>query len=147
MGLRPRFTNATIEKMIKAKVELIEQVILLRLQRIGEQFITDARTNGNYTDRTGNLRSSIGYVVLKNGEQYARGGFEQIKTGSEGKRKGANILSEAISKFSSGYVLIVVAGMDYAASVEARGKDVLTGSSQTAVISLKEAMQKIKRAA
>lgn len=147
MGLVPKFTSADIKRMIAAKVDRIEQAILLRLQRIGEQFITDARNNGNYTDRTGNLRSSIGYVVLKNGEQYAKGGFEQIKTGSEGKRKGANILSEAISNFSSGYVLIVVAGMQYAAAVEAKGKDVLTGSSQVAVIELKRAMERIRKAA
>lgn len=146
MGLVPKFTSADIKRMIAAKVDRIEQAILLRLSRIGEQFITDARTNGAYTDRTGNLRSSIGYVVLKNGEQYTRGGFQQIKAGSKGTATGARVLSEAIGKFPRGYVLIVVAGMNYAASVESKGKDVLTGSSQTAVISLQRTMEKFKRA-
>jgi hypothetical protein len=169
MGLVPKFTNADIEKMVRVKMERIEQVILLRLQRIGEQFITDARTNGSYTDRTGNLRSSIGYVVLRNGEQYSKGGFAPVKGSvagpktkagrldrrfkvnrgkldvGQGEIKGKAALSEAIGRFPRGYVLIVVAGMSYAAAVESKGKDVLTGSSQTAVVSLKNAMETISK--
>lgn len=147
MGLKANFTRADIDRMIREKLERIETAVLLRLQRIGEQFITDARTNGNYTDRTGNLRSSIGYLVLKNGEQYADGGFQQIKGGIEGKAKGMSILREAATRFPKGYVLIVIAGMEYAAAVEAKGKDVLTGSSQVAVIELKRAMERIRKAA
>jgi len=145
MGLTPKFTQSDLQKMIAEKVKRVEDAILLRLQRIGEQFITDARINGSYTDRTGNLRSSIGYVVLRNGEQFSRGGFELVKSGSNGTEKGAQVLSEAISRFPTGLCLIVVAGMSYAAAVESKGFDVLTGSSQTAVISLKEAMDKIRK--
>jgi hypothetical protein len=145
MGLKPKFTNADIDKMIREKFERIEQAILLRLQRIGEQFVTDARLNGSYNDITGNLRSSIGYVVLKNGEQYSAGGFEQVGTGIEGEKQGNKLLDVMPLFFPTGYVLIVVAGMNYAAAVESKGKDVLTGSSQTAIIELKQAMESIKR--
>ena len=31
---------------------------------VGEACLKEARLNGNYTDRTGNLRNSIGYAVL-----------------------------------------------------------------------------------
>ena len=34
---------------------------------VGEACLKEARLNGNYTDRTGNLRNSIGYAVLFNG--------------------------------------------------------------------------------
>jgi hypothetical protein len=143
MGLVPKFSKADMQKMIADKVARIELAILLRLQRIGEQFVTDARLNGTYKDRTGNLRSSIGYVVLKNGEQYSEGAFVQVKTGIKGTGVGKQILDEAMLKFPKGYVLIVVAGMDYAAAVESKGRDVLTGSSQAAVVSLKNAIQRI----
>ena len=33
---------------------------------VGEACLKEARLNGNYTDRTGNLRNSIGYAVLFN---------------------------------------------------------------------------------
>ena len=33
---------------------------------VGERCIIEARDNGAYTDRTGNLRNSVGYVVLLN---------------------------------------------------------------------------------
>jgi hypothetical protein len=145
MGLTPKFTDTDIRNLIKQKFERIEEAVLTRLQRVGETFITDARNNGTYTDRTGNLRSSIGYVVLKNGEQYYRGGFEPIKTGAEGSARGKKVLLDAISRFPTGYVLIVVAGMSYAAAVEAHGRDVLTGSSQSAVIELKRVMERIKK--
>jgi hypothetical protein len=143
MGLVPKFTEAQLKQMIAEKVQRIETAVLFRLQRIGEQFVTDARLNGTYKDRTGNLRSSIGYIVLKNGEQYSEGGFVQIKTGVQGTSVGKSILTEAMLKFPKGYVLIVVAGMSYAAAVESKGRDVLTGSSQTAVISLKKAIERI----
>jgi hypothetical protein len=41
--------------------------------------------------------------------------------------------------------LIVVAGMDYAAAVESRGKDVLTASSIKAKNELKQAIKDLKR--
>jgi hypothetical protein len=147
MALVPKFTNADIQKMVAEKAGRIEQAILLRLQRIGEQFITDARNNGTYKDRTGNLRSSIGYVVLRNGEQLTESGFQQVKAGALGTATGNKVLLEAASRFPKGYVLIVVAGMSYAAAVEAKGLDVLTGSSQTAVTELKRAMERINKAA
>jgi hypothetical protein len=173
MAITPNFTNDDIKRVIVEKMKRIEEVILLRLQRIGEQFITDARLNGTYTDRTGNLRSSIGYVILRNGEQYSQGGFQKVsgvtklsrkakkqlsdfsesKTLAilneslivDGTRVGKSVLAEAIGRFPTGLVLIVVAGMSYAAAVESKGRDVLTGSSQIAVISLKKAMDAISK--
>ena len=147
MKITPKFTTDDIKKLVLSKADRIELAILLRLQRIGEQFVTDARNNGSYTDRTGNLRSSVGYVVLRNGEQYSKGGFEKIKAGGKGVETGNRIVLEAATKFPVGLVLIVVAGMNYAAAVEAKGRDVLTGSSQAAIVSLKDAMKKIGKKA
>lgn len=144
VSIIPKFTSADIKKVLQERMDRIEKAILTRLKRIGEQFVKNARTNGNYVDRTGNLRSSIGYVILRNGEQFAGGSFKQIKTGSDGIASGNKVLSDAMQNFPKGYVLIVVAGMHYAAAVEAKGKDVLTGSSQIATRDLKIAMDGIR---
>lgn len=143
--LVPRFTKEDITKLLQQRVALIEQAVLMRLQRIGETFVTNARNNGSYTDRTGNLRSSTGYVVLKNGVQYNTGGFSQVKGGAGGTTTGRRFIDEVKAKFPTGLVLIVVAGMDYAAAVEAKGKDVLTGSSQVAKKQLKEAIRSLSK--
>lgn len=145
--MKPNFTKGDIDKMIADRIQRYEQAVLLRLQRIGEQFITDARLNGTYKDRTGNLRSSIGYIVLKNGEQLTRGGFVQIKKGVFGTQKGQAFLEKLTLKFPKGYVLIVVAGMSYAAYVEAKGRDVLTSSSFKAEATFKKAIERINQKA
>jgi hypothetical protein len=143
MGLTitPKFKPSDLRAMLEARFKLIEAALLLRLQRTGEQFVINARTKGDYTDRTGNLRNSIGYVILKDGEQI--GG--EVKGGTEGGKSADRVLQDAIGKFPRGYVLIVVAGMDYAAAVESKGKDVLTGSSKIATRQLKDAMTQIAK--
>ncbi len=164
--IKPKFKIAAIKNLIKDNIGKIEEAVLQRLQRVGENFITNARDKGTYTDQTGNLRSSIGYVVLKNGEQYFRAGFRVVEgkkqvaikttkrktkniasTGVVGREIGRIILDEVVNKFPKGLVLIVVAGMDYAAAVESKGKDVLTGSGQIAVRELKEAMARLRKQA
>ena len=65
----PKFTNADIKKMILQNKQAIIDAILLNINRIGEEFVINARDNKTYKDQTGNLRSSIGYVVLYNGKQ------------------------------------------------------------------------------
>lgn len=141
VAIVPKFTKADIRKMIADKTERIKQAILLNLQRIGEQFVAAARDNRTYKDRTGNLRSSIGYVVLYNGKQLFES-FEN-KGGDQGVEAAKAIVTEAKGKFPRGFVLIGVAGMDYAAAVEAKGFDVISASSIEAETNLKVAIQRI----
>jgi hypothetical protein len=140
--LVPKFTKAQIQEMLESKIGVIQQAVLSRLQRIGETFVTNARLNGTYKDRTGNLRSSVGYVILKNGEQV----FENFegKT-SVGKQTAKAAADEIASQYPTGYVLIGVAGMEYAAAVESRGYEVITSSSITAREELKTALQGLQK--
>jgi hypothetical protein len=140
VSLRANFDANSIRQYLLQRQQVIEQAVLLRLQRVGESFITNARNNDTYKDRTGNLRNSIGYVVLKNGEQVA-GGFPGS---GEGVSTGEQVIEEISAKFPTGYVLIVVAGMDYAAAVESKGYDVLTSGSKIAVTDLKKSLQALK---
>src|SRR4051812_26480539 len=76
--IRPKFSKEDIRKIAAARAELIRNAIFQRLQFIGEQFIIDVRSTDTYKDRTGNLRSSTGYVILYNGQQIFGGGFEIV---------------------------------------------------------------------
>ncbi|GAA4328557.1 hypothetical protein [Flaviaesturariibacter amylovorans] len=143
--LTPKFKPAEFRAMMLERVARIEQAILLRLKRVGETYVANARTNGTYTDQTGNLRASIGYVILKNGEQIdlKLEGTKEAKTAAEAAIKDA--IADMKTRVPAGYVLIVVAGMEYAAAVEAKGKDVITASGKIAEKQLREALAAIAR--
>ncbi len=98
------------------------------LSVLGERVVKYAREHGSYTDRTGNLRNSIGYVVV----QYGRIVTEDFSIGSgHGEAKAqarAYALEVARNLPANKTYLVWVAGMEYAKYVEAKGFDVLEGS-------------------
>lgn len=110
--------QSQIDDYFQKQLALREKAIIQTLNFVGVTCVNEARQNGDYMDQTGNLRSSIGYVVLKDGVVVNKSKFEQVKSGKEGKRDGASFLTELISENLKGIVLIVVAGMNYAAYVE-----------------------------
>lgn len=113
---------------MEQKIEAAESKMIEALQYEGEQFINKARSTGTYTDRTGNLRSSIGYVILKDGKT-----IQSVFPGSKskGNQEARKTVREVKGNYPNGFVLIGVAGMNYAAAVESKGYDVITGSSPT----------------
>jgi hypothetical protein len=139
----PKFNKAYLDKIAKEHLEKIEKAVLLVLRRVGEQFIRDARNTKTYKDQTGNLRSSIGYVILKNGKQ-VEGSFGSK---SVGKQAAKAAIAEVAKQYPKGFALIGVAGMSYAAAVEARGYDVITNASDAAAELLKELMSKVGKRA
>lgn len=151
MGLKPRFSKIDIQKAIEAQKKNIENAIISRLEMVGWEFVKMARektaAQGGFNDQTGNLRSSIGFIVLKNGEPITEN-FEASLKGTDkqgGIKKGKKYIKELSPEFSNGFALIVVAGMEYAAAVENRlHKDVITGSSLIAETNLRNAMARLK---
>lgn len=148
MGLKARFSSRDIHLMMNFKKKQLEEAILQRLEYIGWEFVRMARSknaaDGGFNDRTGNLRSSIGFVVLKKGVVQLEN-VEQTSNGAEGANEARKLLLEVSAEHSEGYALIVVAGMNYAAAVESKGKDVITGSSLEAEKMVKRAINVIKR--
>lgn len=128
MGIQRLSTKGAVNEAIEKRINLAKQSIYRVLMRVGEECVNYARTNGGYLDQTGNLRSSIGYAVVDNGKIISSKGFEQIREGVEGAKTGKDFLNEIIAKHGTGISLIVVAGMNYAAYVESRGYDVISGS-------------------
>lgn len=104
---------------LKASVEAKLRVLANMFCYIGEQCIIEAREEGNYTDQTGNLRSSIGYAVVWDGKVVQRDCIDKVKQGDKGVSEGYDYLSKCIKKSRrKGIVLIVTAGMNYAEYVE-----------------------------
>ena len=54
-------------EFIRAKEEYDQKAIVF-LQSVGERVVKYAREHGSYTDQTGNLRHSIGYVIIQYGK-------------------------------------------------------------------------------
>ena len=120
----------------------IDLVSFKALSEAGEVALIYARSLDTYKDQTNNLRNSIGYVIIHNGQIVST--LFDGKDG-EGKTKGQAYAKKLASEFSSkGWVLIVVAGMDYAAAVEAKGYDVLSGAGNTLRSYLSQTIAQIK---
>ena len=124
MPLIPGFSQGDIDRRIDRFKVNIEQRIIWTLAMVGEKFVNDARTIRTYKDQTGNLRSSIGYIIARDGNIIQ----ENIEGKSEGRAQAKETTNEVLRENSKGFVLIVVAGMEYAAAVESKGYDVITGS-------------------
>lgn len=106
----------------RAKAEVQRRAVKV-LKNIGEACVAEAVANGNYTDQTGNLRSSIGYVICKDGVIVDEGGFWNVG-GSEGPTAG-RAKAQSLAVGATGLVLIIVAGMQYAQYVADKGFNVL----------------------
>lgn len=103
---------------------------------LGEESVNKARLPhlGDWKDDTGNLRSSIGYTVYEHGKQQILSAFEVVRNGHEGREKGIALAEELARKYSNTFVLVVVAGVDYASYVEAcKNRDVLASATLDAL--------------
>lgn len=150
MGIRNKGNLSELKARMNAAKERIDMAIFLRLSKLGEELVNYARSipsDVGYTDQTGNLRSSTGYIVVKNG-QVLKADFEKVigtKVAIEdGQSIGYNHAVTVASEHTQGYVLIVVAGMNYAAAVESRSKDVLTTTEYLAKEKLPLEVRKLR---
>ena len=108
--------------------ERVKKVILYNLAYVGEACVAEARLNGRYQDQTGNLRSSIAYVIVDDGKIANEGRSQKFLEGTQGETDGIRYARELAAEHPKGIVLIVVAGMEYAVYVEARGLNVLSSA-------------------
>lgn len=121
-GLTPMWSDREVERWFDYFVDRAEERIYKLLQRAGEEFVKIARKKGNYQDHTGNLRSSIGYVIVKDGDILLTENYKQSTSGTDkqtGIREAKRLVSELIPLYKRGWVLIGVAAMPYAVYVEA----------------------------
>lgn len=130
-GMTPLFDQQSLERWFDHFQSKAEDKMLVLLQAGGEKFIKVARRSGSYKDQTGNLRSSIGYVIAKDGKVLTEN-FTESDKGTDkttGKYKGRRLAEKVSLSHTGGYVLVGVAGMEYAAAVEAKGYEVVSGAN------------------
>ena len=119
------------------------------LQNLGKDSIVYILNNLQeigIANRTGNLRSSIGFVVVKDGRIISRGGFERVdgpdraKTSVDGSQVGQELAESLARNYPKGYALIVVVGMEYAVLLQSvENKDILASGE----IYLKKELKKL----
>lgn len=135
MKLQADFSFSDFERITLDGIERRERALLNAYIQAGEEFIRMARTKtkaeNGFGDITGNLRSSIGYLVTLRGQTYSQR-FEEGGNGTDqktGVQVGRDYAAQISNDTRGDIVLIVVAGMDYAQAVEFNSRDVITGSS------------------
>lgn len=133
MGMKMTTPQGDIDSWFAKKAAAAERAMISLLTDIGLQCMIEARTNGDYMDQTGNLRSSIGFCVLKRGRVVKQMLADSLNDGRPVSREGISESKDTLSRLareyaSEEYCVIIAAGMSYAVYVEARGKNVLTSA-------------------
>lgn len=125
MGITVQTPMAEIRRELEREVELRKRVLRRSLLAAAEEISNTARSTNSYKDRTGNLRSSVGAVVVQDGKIVGRRGFEKVNHGVDGDAEGRDYAESLAKNSPSGTVLIAVAGKKYASYVADKGYDVL----------------------
>lgn len=155
MGVKVSYRAAMQEAREQAL--RIEKALLDRLVKVAEGFVTDARLKANvdssvfpsrssggrpgiYQDQTANLKNSIGYVIYKDGIA-VKENFEGLS--GEGAASAKAALATIRKK--NGYVLIGIAGMNYASYVESQGYNVITSQSLVLFADLRKQLKQLEK--
>ena len=132
MGVKCSSSNQSIVAYFDAVIRIVKEEMVNGLSYLGEQSVARIRNRSadeSWIDRTGNLRSSIGYAVSDHGKSVIESAFGQVLQGTKGPQEGKKLLEELTKLYTDTYALIVVAGMNYAERVEAiESKDVLAST-------------------
>lgn len=140
MGLiEPTFGGDAIKRQVEAFNARLEQAAVFYLSYLGEQLAKYAKDNHTYTDRTGNLTNSIGYAILKKKEIVQFSG-----EGSVTEAEALKAVKQMAASVEHSFSLVVVAGMNYAAYVEAKGYNVILPAELMALSEFPKVMLKLK---
>ena len=109
MPIKQLTPMSEIDRYTEEQLERLKQVLIRNLMYIGETVLNRARSTNSYKDRTGNLRSSIGYVITVDGRIIRTSAFQTVKQGKEGSSTGSAYVKRLVRQFPKGICLIVVA--------------------------------------
>lgn len=132
--------NEQIEEMDRQTLDAFKRVLAraLKIQR------AKMRADDGYDDQTGQLRSSTGGVIYRDGKilhedfELSPYGSDKAPGMKEGREKAFAELRE-----SSGWGITLVSGMEYARWVESRGLSVLVDAQSELSKSLDQAFNEI----
>lgn len=155
MSFQLTTTDSEIKYYIEEEIRKKKNEIIQRLAYLGEQCVTIAKRKISsagltyYKDRTANLKSSIGYVILIDGVIVLNGKFRQEPqvdnkgAKADGAEKGQEFAKKIAAKYPKGIVLLIVAGMNYAEAVMARDYDVLDSAELNAENKMEGILKKL----
>lgn len=128
MAIKAKFDIDKLFAGVYAKVEDIQEAVIEAIKAACLQTVKNARGLNTYKDRSGLLRSSIGFVIYDHGNKVLDN-FEATngEKGSEGAALGRSVAEQAAASWPDCIVAVVVAGADYALYVESKGYDVISG--------------------
>lgn len=154
-------TEQAVTDEITSAMQNLHYRIIRDLSIAGEQAVEKARlivtANGGggsvlppYTVQTGNLVSSTGYAIVHDGQIVTMSNFQAVPgpkgDGQEGSATGKAYVKELAMRYTKGYALILVAGMEYASYVqELHHRDVLVSGSLVAEQLVREIQNKFNR--
>lgn len=147
MPITPDQSLNDIERDIQVRMMRLQRAIIRTFLAAGEKALNAARSTKSYKDQTGNLRSSIGYVVVADGQIVRMSDFALSEKGSDrmtGQATGKDYIKKLVAEVPTGVALIMVAGMNYAVYVQKRF-DVLDSSELTADKILSELLPKLDK--
>ena len=144
MGIK--FTNKQKDKAIndlKKSIKVLENKIMDSLTIVAEELMIDANIHKGYDNKSGNLSSSIGCGIIKNGSILRIVGFNGS---TEGKIKGIKFLNDTVLGLSKNvnYQIVMIAGMYYSTYVENMGYNVLSITEINAKTIMMRELKKIK---
>ena len=87
MPIKQKTLRAEIDTYTEIQVNRLLNAIIYNLGVIGEKVVNEARERGSYTDRTGNLRSSTGYVIVVDGKIAQMSSFQAIRGQGENAQR------------------------------------------------------------
>jgi hypothetical protein len=136
MAIKSTYKKGDAEREFWKVQEEIDLEIIRAMSYAGETFVKDARnmtkSQGGFGDVTGNLRSSIWYFILKDGEI-----IKSMGSGTSEGRITATAELIFIEK-KPGFQLIGIAGMNYASHVETKGYNVVTLQGDVMLLDLEK---------
>lgn len=148
MGFKADFNFTDIIQNQDLFLQNVQVSLFEALDRAAIEIARLAKLTDTYKDRTNNLRSSIGYVLYNDGQKiggsFSKSGAGEEGNGNTGVALGEDVADKVASKYASGYVVVLVAGMEYAAYVEARGFDVISGATMQFENELVQNLESIK---
>lgn len=133
-----------IRKNVQALLANVDKAALYYYSYMGEYLVGYARNKHTYTDRTGNLTNSMGYAVVQEGK-VVKTSLDDMQ--GESLAKARETINKMVDKVSAKYSLIIVAGMEYAAYVEAKGYNVLLPAELEARLQIPGGIAKIQQMA
>lgn len=125
--IKAMFNAAVIQNKSTPKLSLIERKQIERLHYLGEMFAKEARLlpeEVGFEDSTGNLVSSIGYMIFNKGVE-VHSNYKVVGEGAEGAQLGKEIARKLGSLSKRSPMIVVTAGLDCAFYLEVKGRVVL----------------------